>query len=367
MNEKKERKKIREFLKMNKRTGIVAAVLACALLVGVSITVYSKYYKTGYNPGMATASGFYFNSNYMAAVDELRGITEEKMANIPAEVLETIIRSANDTSWVEGSEGYSFYVYVQNYDNQLLYNDKDLDVEYEVRFMLLGEPVGANYSVTFDHQTQSLTWENGKGSIATFQGSLPGGRPNADSYELRVALDQSTDAVPYEPTDVLMVAYPIGPEYLQGTKSIAGIIRANYEQKEFDIGTESGFVIRNDEAYKKDWKDTVLQESAYEYRVYTTGNYTGNGAATRRTIRVMWRSDMYQINEFDEYYKQAKGNGRISANGNWTVMEIDVLPFASIKFLFFRNKDFVSIINAMDDDNSSDFEESVKVEKVEIP
>ena len=53
--------------KMNKKSRIMAAVLAVLVLAGLTGTVYSKYYKTGYNKGMAIASGFYFSSDYMAS------------------------------------------------------------------------------------------------------------------------------------------------------------------------------------------------------------------------------------------------------------------------------------------------------------
>ena len=38
--------------KMNKKSRIMAAVLAGLVLAGLTGTVYSKYYKTGYNKGI---------------------------------------------------------------------------------------------------------------------------------------------------------------------------------------------------------------------------------------------------------------------------------------------------------------------------
>lgn len=377
MKEKKERKKIREFLKsikVNRKAQIVTAVLACAILAGVSITVYSKYYKTGYNPGMAVASGFYFNSNFMASVNDFRNKTmEDIVESLDDTVLETIIKSANDVQW-DGSQPYNFHVEVRNYDNQLLYNDKDLDVEYEVYFMLMDKPVGASYSISFgtaaanNQVTQTLK----EGEFVKFKGTLPGGKVNYDDYVLSVKKDENSQDV-YQSTDVLMVAYPIGPDYLQGTKAIAGIIRATLEEKEFKIEDTSGFKIRTEEEYGDDtWQDMVLQESAYEFRLYTTGSYTGKGAATRKKIQVMWRSDLYKFNEFDEYYKKAVADGKVRdtsapegyTGGTWKVMEIDVLPFASLKFLFFRNGNdsFETTIKGMSDEAL--FKNSVYVDVV---
>lgn len=363
-SENKEKSKVG---KLNKKARIAVAVLACLVLVGVSYTVYSKYYKTGYNRGMSIASGFYFNSNYMAAVDELRGKTEDDLPNISNDVLESVIISANKTSWTD-SPTYLFQVEVRNYDNHLLYNDKELDVEYEVHFMLLNEPLGAAYSVSFGglgQDEKELTWENGRGEVVTYQGELPGGSCQEDVYYLQI---QMKDAYIYEPADVLMVAYPVGPDYLRSTKTIAGILRANHEEKEFRIEPESGFVVRHEETYPDDWKGTVLKESGYEYLVYTSGNYTGEGSAVRKTIKVMWRKDMYKINEFDEYYQEVKGDRKrcyeeTEGEHTWCVMEIDVLPYASLKFVFYRNDDFENIIKEMK--YSSEFEKSVQVTVVE--
>lgn len=366
-NENKEKKKIQNLIKVNKSVRIVVTVLACLIVVGVSYTVYSKYYKTGFNKGMSIASGFYFNSNYMASVDELRGMTDEEMTKIPDDVMETIIRSSRSTSEIDG--GYSFSVEVRNYDNQLLYNDKDLDVQYNVFFMLLEQPVNASYSVTLSkggsNQTKQLEWENGQGKIARFENNtLQGGTPRADIYRLNIKPD---DGQAYEASDVLMIAYPVGPDYLQGTKAIAGIVRADYVEKPFEIDEdESGFVICKDSGYDEEhWKERVLQESGYEYRVYTSGNYSGSGAVTRKTIRVKWRTDMYQINNFDTYYQEAaKDSTRLTTemiDGNeYQVMSIDVLPYAFLKFTFFRADGFENVINSTADKEV--FERSVFAE-----
>ena len=126
--------------KMNKKSRIMAAVLAGLVLAGLTGTVYSKYYKTGYNKGMAIASGFYFSSDYMAALEDTKGLAVDSvMEEIVKNHLDTIVSSANGTPWM-GTNVYDFHIKIRNFDNQLLYNDKDLNVEYRVEFLLLDEP-----------------------------------------------------------------------------------------------------------------------------------------------------------------------------------------------------------------------------------
>lgn len=354
------RRKSKNYIKVNKRFRIVIAMLACLIFAGASLTVYSKYYKTGYNKGMAIASGFYFSSNYMASLDEIKGLTMEEIAE---NYLDSIIISANRTAW-QGEDAYSFQVEIRNYDNQLLYNDRDLNVEYQVNFMLLEEPQGATYTVkSADGKTQTLVWQNGKGSVASFTGKLAGGVLKADIYELIVG--KTADGSAYVPSNVLMVAYPTGPDYLINTKYIAGIVKANYEEREFKIESGTGFTVSKTTDYETDWKAAIEKESGFVYQLITSGKFTGSEvAATRKKIRLKWNSDMFKINENDDYYLSVKGTDQCYSendNGiNWQVMEIEVLPYASLKFVFFRNNGFETKVAAMSD--SSEFEDSIKVE-----
>lgn len=394
-------KKIRNFIKVNKPVGIVVTVLACLAVVGVSFTVYSKYYKTGFNKGMATASGFYFNSNLMASVDGLNVLSEEDVHNIPDDVLESVIISSNPTAW-QGEKPLDFTVEVRNYDNQLLYNDKDLDVEYEILFMLMDKPVRADYLVQPDGSAEDpikmqYEDEDGNRAVYRFRGTLPGGQTNEDIY--KVIVDPKAGDGDYEPISVLMVAYPIGPEYLRGTKSIAGKLQAIYQEKEFSI-EKANFTICEREEYLsteslKEWAEEVIfKESGFVYQIYTSGNFSGNGLAARKRIQLIWREDMYKINHYDSYYqallKDAEEgkinfedrfykanilededgniiedeNGNIigieaNENGKWRVMEIDILPYASLKFTFFRKDGFEDAFK--DAENRDVFEKSVRV------
>ncbi|MDD6490967.1 MAG: hypothetical protein PUG54_01875 [Firmicutes bacterium] len=350
-------KKVR---KVNTRSLIVIAVLACLLLAGVSVTVFAKYYKTGYNKGMAVASGFYFGSNYMSSVDNIKGLTMEEIAQ---NHIDSIVVSANRTPW-KGTNVFDFDVEVRNYDNQLLYNDIDLNVEYQVNFMLLDEPKGASYTVSDGVTTKNLGWTGGRGTVVSFTGTLPGGILRANVYRLAVGMQ---DANQYVPANILMVAYPIGPDYLINTKCIAGIVKANYEDKEFKIESGTGFTVAKTTDYETNWKEAINKESGFVYQLLTSGSYTGAGSTeTRKKIRLKWDSKMFTINENDDHYKEVKDDTSkyytMSEGGiDWQVMEIEVLPYASIKFVFFRNDEFMTKIGSM---SKTDFENSVKAEVI---
>lgn len=339
--------------KVNKRSRILIAIIAVLILAGASFSVYAKYYKTGYNKGMAIASGFYFSSNYMAVHEDIKGLSMEEIA---ASHRNTIIASVDD--W-HGRDTHFVTVEVRNYDSQLLYNDEDLNVEYQVNFMLLDEPAGASYSVKYGSDTKVLGFNAGKGTVASFTGTLPGGGLSANGYELRVT---KTGSTAYVPSDILMVAYPTGPDYLVGTRCIAGILRFDYVEKEFKI-EDSGFAIRKtwDSA---NWKQDVDKESGFIYELITSGNYTGSETtATKKKIQLKWDASMFKINANDKYYLLVAGTPayyQTIENGiTYQVMEIEVLPYASLKFVFFRNDDFETKVSAMA--GSAEFEKTVQV------
>lgn len=355
--------------KLNKKFRIVIAVLACVILAGVSITVYSKYYKTGYNKGMSIASGFYFSSNYMATLDDVdKDYTDDQalMEYIAANFAEdAIITSTNDDPW-SGEDRYTFHVRIRNYDNFLLYNDIDLNVDYRVNFMLLEDPQGAAYSVSASDGTNltPLEWTNGKGSVASFTGRLPGGASRYEEYQLMVA--KPSDGSEYIPARVLMVAYPVGPSYLTGTKCIAGIISARYKEREFNI-EKQGFTIAETADYQTDWKKAVEKEAGFEYQLITSGSFSGSDSMTaRKKIKLKWNSQMFQINANDEYYQAVKGTNKyysVNENGiDYQVMEIEISSYYSVKFVFFRNTGFVQGLAGMTD--KEEFENSVYAEVV---
>lgn len=356
-----KKKRVKKAEKKNRIPQIMFTALAGLLVLGVSITVYSKYYKTGYNKGMAIASGFYFSSNFMAVTEDIKGKTMEEIAK---NHLDSVIISANPTSW-KGTDAYTFAVEVRNYDNHLLYNDRDLNVEYQIEFMLLEDPKGATYQVGFGTETKRLAK---KGSVVTFKGKLPGGSLKADVYSLSVGM---TNAGIYEPADVLMVAYPTGPDYLVDTKCMAGIVRAIFEEREFKIEEGSGFTVMNTEDYEKDWKAAVESEAGFVYQLITTGSYTGSETtSTRKKIKVKWDKDMFKISLNDEYYQQALNHDKEHPSepkqyyeeGNWQVMEVEVMPYASIKFVFFRQDGFETGLNGIT--QKEDFEGKITAEVV---
>lgn len=320
-----------------RRMRIISIALVCFVLIaGVSLTVYSKYYKTGYNKGMATASGFYFDSNYMKETDlsTINNI-EELMAD--DELLKVVPVSGNPTAWSERS--YPFTVEVRNYTNQILYNDKDLNISYTVELVLLDAPQGATYQIKKSTDDTYITLGTGSSGIVSYQDLLQGGRLNWDSYELLVTLTGTEEQ--YQKSRILVLAYPTAPSFLIDTKKIAGIITAEYNQKEMEI-TEQKFTIVDTPEFNADWNKAVKAESAYIYQIKTTGNYSGNSGGAMQKIKIKWDKDKIEFNPNDKYLVEQG----LPYNPDMDQIIIETMPYASLKFIFYKKPNFETWISS---------------------
>lgn len=361
--------KRKELGKVNKRPKLIIAALAVFILAGVSLTVYSKYYKTGYNKGMAIASGFYFGSSFMTELDgedEKNAEMIEKIKSIDdllsqPEIIKKLPVKANGGVWT--GSAFQCDIDINNYANQLLYNDQDLNVSYTVEFALLDEPRGAEYKVRKGDKGEYTLLENiaGASVAVSFTGQLEGGRLNWDTYQLTVSMKES--AV-YNNARILVLAYPTAPSYLIGTKKLAGIIEASYKEEEMVI-TDQGFTVEDnltkDDLSGDGWKEKVKEESALVYQIKTTGKYFGEGQpGQKQKIKISWDREMYELNNYDKYRTELGNKYEGDATG---VMVIETMPYASINFVFFKKENFDSKVHAMS--SFGQFEETVQAEMLQ--
>jgi len=328
------------------RKKAVMVWIGCLVLAGASLTVYSKYYKTRYEKGMAIASGFYFSSNYMYEEEGLNDIADiEELTKrsggrlVHEDLVNRLMVAVNKQ--LLGDDSCLFNVEVRNYTNQLLYNDLDLNVGYKVEFALLDAPVGAVYEIRKGSTGSYVRLENdGRGKIAkaVFEGDLKGGELSWDDYELKVTIDNSQGAV-YQSSRVLLMAYPISPDYIKDTKKIAGIIMADYNQRKMEI-TDQRLTIEEEAGWNEtDWKEKMKAESAFVYQLKTTGNYYAQGSGSmKQEIRIIWDAELFELNRNDKYREENDAN--IEYKDGKGIMTIETMPYSSIKFVFFKKQGF---------------------------
>lgn len=367
MKKRIQKRKRKYNRKLNNRFRFMAVALRGLILAGVSLTVYSKYYKTDNNKGMAIASGFYFSSSYMTELsseDETIAETIRKIEDIndlavEQEVIKLLSVKASDKVWT--SNTYQFEIDINNYANQLLYNDSDLDISYNVEFKLLDEPSGATYHArkgntgAFDDITtvdKSVPDEK-----VMFGGELKGGQISSDKYQVEVRL---TDLETYKKNTarILVLAYPTDPPYLKKAKKIAGILTADYRAANAEI-TDQGFVVK-DSLTENKWIEQVNAESALVYQIRTTGSYMeGSQGGQMQTIELTWDLDMYELNQYDEYRKDSQME--INEVDRKVTMTIKTNPYSLIKFVFFKKETFDEKVGGL---TREEFLESVHAEMI---
>lgn len=345
-----------------KRIKIQSVIIIAVLIIAAGImvsTVIAKYYAYKSEPGIAVASAFYFSSNKL---EKLNGATDKD--SILTMDTSNLAVSVNENKWVSGE--CLFPIEIRNYDNNLLFNEKDLDAEYEICFRLIGVPAGAEYVAAKTEngnivERQQLTVDNG---IVYFTGKLEGGTLASDEYQLIVTL---TDGQAYDDSvKVLVVAYPTKPDYLYSADEqehrLVGLFQGHLSEAEMDIES-ADFIVQSDTDYNEtSWRDKVQDLSGLIFNVKTNGDViTDDSNTVKQEAVVKWNSKYLQISKYDECYIKAKNKAagsteeaadpswweeKTDENGDtWIYMKIEALPYTSINITFYKTQEFLDKFN----------------------
>lgn len=333
----------------HRRAAILSvAVLAAAgcLMGGIS---YAKYYASKYRQGIAVASGLYFNSNKLYT-------NQGDTTNIAAIDTSGIMVNVNDRRWTGGD--LKFNIEIRNYDNNLLFNDSNLNVEYEICFMLVEDPTGATYSVgKMENGTvtdvQQMT--RAKQVVKFTGGRLDGGTLNREMYELTLHMDPDGQEI-YNGARVLVVAYPTAPDYLYDAKNqqhrLVGLFQGVYSDAEMTVDT-ADFTVQSEDDYTADWRSAVQDLAGLVFNVRTIGDVVANeDNAVKQEAVMRWNSDYLTISQYDEAYRAASERPgdiwtEVKDGHNWTYMKIKALPYTSVNVTFYKTQAFINAFGSM--------------------
>lgn len=373
----KFRKRIRN---RKKKRRILLLALAVCILAGVGGgVVWAKYYSVNSREGISVASGLYFGSNRLTTV--AGQVTD--MDEIAKNDTESLPINVNTNKWAGGGKT-TFDIEIRNYENHLLYNDASLNMEYEVQFMMIGTPGGANYYVqkTGDDSSKEILYqENADGTVGTqatirkFSGKLPGGTLSADSYTLIIEM-VNEERYNASQAKVLAVAYPTAPDYVRNDtyqqNRLLGVFQGVYSQVELSVD-RAAFDVQDEADYKDaTWKNKVQDLSGLLYNVKTKGDIVTDGnesIAVKPQVIIKWKTDYLKISEYDEYYLEAKNQDTANADnsgaekwfytdGEWTCLRVSAMPYTSIDVTFYKTDKFMSEL-ANGSMNRSSFESLV--------
>lgn len=312
------------------------------------INVWGKYYASRYNKGIAVASNLYFNSDKLI---KSTGITDIDEIINDSESINKISVFTNNGSWASGELLLNFDI--RNYDNNILYNENNLNIGYRIEFVLLDEPIGAEYRIVDSNNEDHIL--SRKGSKISFEETTVGGSLDSDMYGIRMTMTSKTD---FEAARVLVLAYPISPDYVYREMSVEqeyrllGIFQGHPTDLRISI-EEACFKVQKDNEYASKWKSKIEDLSGYIYNIKTAGDVVldANTASGQEAV-VTWDNRYVTIDKYNENYVYALEHDKdlpedsqdryIKTDGNYTSMTIMVLPYTSIEITYYKTEEFNS-------------------------
>lgn len=332
---------------------VLGFLISFILLCFAGSVLFAKYYAGNSNKGVATASSLYFCSNF---IKDLSGIKNENDYPIVY----------NTNSW-NGEDEFVFDLEIRNYQNQLLFNDANLDIDYEITFKLEGDSTEEGTTETEStEESYTVTYTNGSGNVSEskqidaegikfeMSGTLDGGQARSNTF--RITIPKLAEGSDFS-KKILVVATPTSPEYIAGSYKLGGWIQAKKVAKEY--GFSSGFNIigslQDEGAWTEDDKKKIASQAALPYTI----RYDGDENNATHTVRVEWNSAYVELNQYDDFFKNKQ---EVSEKSGWYYLEIQMEPSSTVNLVFYKQKNFITNVKS-----KSELENTVIVEDRNAP
>lgn len=315
-------KKMHERLKLHKISKKALGIFAL-VIVGIGIAggvTFAKYYANNSNKGVTAAANYYFSSDVL---DD--ALNKEENPEIGDEEWKDVY---NTDAW-DGQNDYSFKMKIQNYQNQLLYNSDNLNIEYEITFELLKDD-GKIYTVAYgSDEPKALN----KGQKITYNETIKGGTAKADTFTVMFPKpEEVTDD--YKSAGVRVVAKITGPDFLANTNTTIGaVLHVGIVKADYNLEGKFEFF----DSYKSDtdWTDegskaAVNSMAAFPYTI----TYTPGDDNAAHDITISWNSSQLELNKFDEHY------GQVTTEYGKSTLKVTMQPKEQLELVFYRADGF---------------------------
>lgn len=288
-------------------------IMMLLLTNGLLGVLHAKYYAGHSNKGVATASGLYFTSNV------LKNVSNKTQDEYPV--------IYNTTAW-DGASPCELPVQIRNYQNQLFYNDMNLDVMYNITFRLVGESDQGIYSVTYNNGNDTLTENITTDGITISNMKLQGGKAIYNQFTVKVTRPASQSDNPnYCSVGICVIATPVSPGYIASSYTLGGVLHATMVSAQYSLTHNFDKITAPIDEY-----------SGFPYTI----TYMPGEDDVEHDIIVIWDNTL-EIDEFNEYYNQAKLAGKAgTAEDGKHYMYITIQPYSSIQIAFYRGGTFLA-------------------------
>lgn len=350
---------------------IIFAILSTFAL----LNTYGKYYAAKYNNGISVASNIYFNSGNLLKIDKVIDVNQSGLewtndiADIENDIMPSMPVTLNSDRWTNGSTDIK--VVMQNYDNNILFNSADMDVEYEIKFKLIDlGGNGANYSIvdtSAGDSEQVYGFDEEEGNVITLRGSLKGGTLSTHTYKIRMTLNTvQLQNKNYIPNRVLVVAYPTSPDYISESNKNAYLLLGLFEGKlsalHMTVDTY-GFEIAKNSDFGTAYKNYIKDYSGFICNIKTAGDVIKDESnAVEQDLTLIWNSKYIDISRYDENYIQY--HETLVTEDDWSRMTIKALPYTSINVTYYKTDEFDTAVANGLLDTAEEFNNLIKEPEV---
>ena len=188
-------------------------------------------------------------------------------------------------------------------------------------------------------------------------GTVKGGSLNSNTYGVEITMTgQATD---YVQSRVLVMAYPISPDYIYRPADenqeyrLLGILQGHTTEAKMSIDS-AGFKVQEESGYgTSTWKTKVSDLSGFMYNVKTIGDVVvDSSTASKQQVKITWDNRYLQLDENDDNYLYAKEHDsdatlsedekyiKVDNDNNTSSVIIMALPYTSIDMTFYKGTEF---------------------------
>lgn len=247
----------------------VTLMLFCGFIVIFAskyYDVWAKYIVNDSSEEVINANSFYFTSNYLNPVGADNSVSEYILFG-----------------W-DGKSKKSFPFNVRNYDNPLLYNNENQDVEYEISWEILSDNKD-------DVEVTVYRLENGD-ETQTLGGTLLGGEDSYTAHEYKLSIESKSSEKIEKDVTVLLTAKTKNAPYsaeLQTKVTLQYTAFANFISEQGFSDDENNEIVK---AFKYDINTAnQIDESELENTDITIAT---------ETIHLSWNNNLVELNYLDK-------------------------------------------------------------------
>ena len=227
---------------------------------------------------------------------------------------------------------------IRNYQNQLLYNDTNLDITYKIEFQLADTTDGGTYQVIYQDETKEVTSD----SACEFDATLNGGQAMENTFKISIARPDGNTDLNYKSVGMRVTATPVLPDYVANSEQLGGVFYASLLSAQYELTGKFSEVTPLDSFV------------GFPYRIsYKAG--TDNAA---HTVKVTWNSGKLQLDRNSSYYDYVQ-NG----SSGKKYVEIVMEPYTTLELVFFRTSDFGSITSVSELEELVTIKDKTKTEE----